>query len=38
LYGFDTRSLTLRKEHRLRFFENRVLRRVFGSKREDVIE
>jgi hypothetical protein len=30
LYGCETRSLTLREEHRLRVFENRVLRRIFG--------
>jgi hypothetical protein len=29
-------SLTLREEHRLRVFENRVLRRLFGSKRDKV--
>jgi hypothetical protein len=29
LYGCDTWSLTLRKEHRLRVFQNRVLRRIF---------
>jgi hypothetical protein len=29
-------GLTLREEHRLRVFENRVLRRVFGSKRDEV--
>jgi hypothetical protein len=29
-------SLTLREEHRLRAFENRVLRRIFGPKREEV--
>jgi len=34
LYGFETWSLTLREERRLRVFENRVLRRVFGPKRE----
>ena len=28
--------LTLREEHRLRMFENRVLRRIFGSKRDGV--
>jgi hypothetical protein len=28
--------LTLREEHRLRFFENRVLRRIFGPKKDDV--
>jgi hypothetical protein len=31
-----TLSLTLREEHRLRGFENRVLRRIFGPKRDDV--
>ena len=36
LYGCETRSLTLRDERRLRAFENRVLRRVFGSKRDEV--
>jgi hypothetical protein len=36
LYGCETRSLTLRKEHRLRVFENRVLRRIFGPKRDEV--
>ena len=36
LYGSETWSLTLREEHRLRVFENRVLRRIFGPKREDV--
>jgi hypothetical protein len=34
LYGCETWSLTLRKEHRLRVFENRALRRIFGFKRE----
>jgi hypothetical protein len=33
LYGCETWSLTLREECRLRVFENRVLRRVFGPKR-----
>jgi hypothetical protein len=33
LYGCETWSLTLREEHRLRVFENRVLRRIFGPKR-----
>ena len=32
LYGCETWSLTLREERRLRVFENRVLRRVFGAK------
>jgi hypothetical protein len=33
LYGCETRSLILREERRLRVFENRVLRKVFGTKR-----
>ena len=36
LYGCETWSLTLREECRLRVFENRVLRRVFGPKRDEV--
>jgi hypothetical protein len=36
LYGWETWSLTLREEHRLREFENRVLRRIFGPKRDEV--
>jgi hypothetical protein len=32
----ETWSLTLRQQHRLRVFENRVLRRIFGPKRDDV--
>jgi hypothetical protein len=35
LYGCETWSLTLREEHKLRIFENRVLRRIFGPKREE---
>jgi hypothetical protein len=35
LYGCETWSLTLREEHRLRVFENRVLRRIFGQKRDE---
>jgi hypothetical protein len=38
LYGCETWSLTLREEHRLRAFENRVLRRIFGPKRDEVME
>jgi hypothetical protein len=34
LYGCETWSLTLGEEHRLRVFENRVLRKIFGPKRE----
>jgi hypothetical protein len=37
LYGCETWSLTLREDHRLRVFENRVLRRIFGQKRDEVI-
>jgi hypothetical protein len=33
---FETWSLTLREEHRLRVYENKVLRRIFGSKRDKV--
>jgi hypothetical protein len=36
LYGCETLSLTLREGHRLRVFENRVLRRIFGPKRDEV--
>jgi hypothetical protein len=36
LYGCETWLLTLREERRLRLFENRVLRRVFGPKRDKV--
>jgi hypothetical protein len=36
LYGCETWSLTLREEHRLRVFENRVLRGMFGPKRDEV--
>jgi hypothetical protein len=38
LYGCETWSLTLREEPRLRVFENRMLRTIFGSKREEVTE
>jgi len=37
VYGCETWSLTLREERRLRVFENRVLRRVFVPKRDEVI-
>jgi hypothetical protein len=36
LNGFETWSLTLREEHRLRVFENRVLRRIFEPERDEV--
>jgi hypothetical protein len=36
LYGCETWSLTLRVEYRLRVFENRVLRRIFGPKRDEL--
>jgi hypothetical protein len=36
LYGCETWSVTLREEHRLKVFENRVLRRIFGPKRDEV--
>jgi hypothetical protein len=36
LFGCETWSLTLREEHRLRVFDIRVLRRIFGPKRDEV--
>jgi hypothetical protein len=36
LYACETWSLTLREEHRLMVFENGVLRRIFGPKRDEV--
>jgi hypothetical protein len=36
LYGCETWSLRVREEHKLRVFENRVLRRIFGTKRDGV--
>jgi hypothetical protein len=36
LYGCESLSLTLREECRLRVFENKVLRRIFGPKRDGV--
>jgi hypothetical protein len=36
LYGCETLSLTLREEHRMRVFEDRVLRGIFGPKRDEV--
>jgi hypothetical protein len=36
LHGCETWSLTLREEHRLRVFESRVLRKIFGRKRDEM--
>jgi hypothetical protein len=36
LYGCETWSLTLREEHKLRVFQNRVLRRIFPPRRHEV--
>jgi hypothetical protein len=36
MYGCETWPLTVREEHRLKVFENRVPRRIFGPKREEV--
>jgi hypothetical protein len=36
LYEYETWSLILREEYRLRVFENKVLRRIFGPKRDEV--
>jgi hypothetical protein len=38
LYGCETWSFALRKERRLRVFENRVLRRILGPKRTDAYD
>jgi hypothetical protein len=37
LYGYESVSLILRGEHRLRVFENRALRRIFGPKRDEIV-
>jgi hypothetical protein len=37
LYGCETWSVTLREEHILRVFGNKMLRRIFGPKREEVV-
>jgi hypothetical protein len=37
LYGCETWSLTLRGKYGLKVFENRVLRRIFGPKRDEII-
>jgi hypothetical protein len=37
LYGRETSYLTLREEHRLRVFENRMLGRIFGPKGDEVM-
>ena len=36
LYGYEPWSLTLREERKLRVFENMVLRRIFGLRRDEV--
>ena len=36
LYGCETWSMTFREERKLRVFENRVLRRIFGPRRDEV--
>jgi hypothetical protein len=36
--GCETCSITLREEHSLRVFENRVLRRIFGPRRDELME
>ena len=36
LYGCETWSLTLREEHRLRVFKNKVLRKIFGAKKDEI--
>ena len=36
LYGCETWTLTLKEEHRLRMFENKVLRKIFGTKKDEI--
>jgi hypothetical protein len=36
LYGFETWSLTLKEKHKLKVFENRVLRKIFGLKMDEI--
>ena len=36
LYGCETWPLTLREEHRLRVFENKVLRKIFWAKKDEI--
>ena len=36
LYGYENWSLTLKKEHMLRVFQNKVLKKIFGPKKEEV--
>ena len=36
LYGCETWSLTLSEEHRLWVFENKVLRKIFGAKKDEI--
>jgi len=36
LYGYENWPLTLKEEHMLRVFQNKVLRRIFGPKRDEV--
>jgi hypothetical protein len=38
MYGCETWSLALREQHRLRVFENRVLRGIFGPTKDEVME
>ena len=38
LYGCETWSVTLREEHRLRVFENKVFRKIFGAKKDEITE
>ena len=36
LYGWETWSLTLREEHKLRVSENKILRKIFGAMRDEI--
>jgi hypothetical protein len=37
VYGYETRYLAITEKHTLAVFENRVLRRIFGPKRDEII-
>jgi hypothetical protein len=38
LYGYKIRYLKVREDHRLKLFEGRLLRRIFGPKRDEVTD
>jgi hypothetical protein len=38
LYVYETWSVTLKEEHRIKAFENRVLSKIFGQKKDEILE